>query len=279
MDESSQTELTNSELPVSQLTVKAQAKPRCQNPLKPSSTKRNRAPPPLEPLPSYEPFKRFPFEAWKPKIAKKSPLQILFHFLDEECIRIIVKGTNSYAASEQFQPQPHNARPWRPLSKGEFLQWLGLRLIMARTIEKSRASYWHDSERLHRHMGKNRWDQIHRFLCINLNSPNASDPWFFKFEPLASCLRLNCSIACIPSSWVTVDESMAGFKGRSIHKVKMPHKPIDEGFKIWCIRYGKGFVCDFLFHSAQSGLEATIKSGLVCTTPLPLKPVSLAPTV
>ena len=77
MDESSQTELTNSELPVSQLTAKAQAKPRRQNPLKPISTKRNRAPPPLEPLPSYEPFKRFPFEAWKPKIAKKSPLQIL----------------------------------------------------------------------------------------------------------------------------------------------------------------------------------------------------------
>ena len=150
---------------------------------------------------------------------------------------------------------------------------------MARTIEKSRASYWHDSERLHRHMGKNRWDQKHRFLCINPNSPNASDPCFFKLEPLASRLRLKCSIACIPSSWVTVDESMAGFKGRSIHKVKMPHKPIDEGFKIWCIGYGKGFVCDFLFHSAQSGPEATIKSGLVCTTPLPLKPVSLALTV
>ena len=145
MDRNAQSESSNIELPVEQLAAKAQAKPRRRNPLKPIPLKPNDAHAVPESLPSYEPFANIPFEAWKPKITKKSPLQILLHFLDEECLKILVEGINSYAALERFHPEQYNARRWHPVNQGELLQRLSLRLIMARTIEKKRENYWHDS--------------------------------------------------------------------------------------------------------------------------------------
>jgi hypothetical protein len=111
-------------------------------------------------------------------------------------------------------------------------------------------------------MSKNRWEQIHRFLTFNCDyqadkEPNSS--FFDKLEPVSSLLRLNCQQAALPSSWLTVDEAMTAFKGRSSHTVKMPGKPISEGYKIWVLSCRGGYIIDWLYHSRIDGAQGCSK--------------------
>ena len=38
-----------------------------------------------------------------------------------------------------------------------------------------------------------------------------------------------------PSSYLTVDEAMISYRGRSIDKIKLLNKPIKEGYKVWVL--------------------------------------------
>jgi Transposase IS4 len=51
---------------------------------------------------------------------------------------------------------------------------------------------------------------------------------------------------------VSFNEMMASYSGRSKHTVKMPNKPILEGFKLWAL-CDRGYLWDFLFYSRTSG--------------------------
>ena len=128
-----------------------------------------------------------------------------------------------------------------------------------------------------RHMCRNRWQQIHRFLTINAGTQQSKDPWWWKIEPIASEIRSNCRKNLSPPSWLAVDEIMVPFTGRSVHTIKIKNKPVKEGYKMWLLGF-KGYVWDFIFHSAIHGPEESKKSGLKAQQISPLKPVSLAPT-
>ena len=45
---------------------------------------------------------------------------------------------------------------------------------------------------------------------------------------------------------------MVPFSGHSLHTLKMPHKPIKEGFKLWAL-CDKGYLWDFMFYSQKNG--------------------------
>ena len=47
---------------------------------------------------------------------------------------------------------------------------------------------------------------------------------------------------------------MIAYRGRSSHKVKLPNKPIKEGYKVWVLD-DAGYVYDWLWHSRVEGLE------------------------
>ena len=53
---------------------------------------------------------------------------------------------------------------------------------------------------------------------------------------------------------------MVAFRGRSIHKVKMKNKPIDEGFKHWA-HSTHGLIHDWLWHSNYHGIEECLEKG------------------
>jgi Transposase IS4 len=58
---------------------------------------------------------------------------------------------------------------------------------------------------------------------------------------------------------VAIDEAMVAFKGRSKHIIKIKGKPIDTGYKIWCIS-DHGYIWSWLFHSRVDGVETFSKS-------------------
>ena len=104
------------------------------------------------------------------------------------------------------------------------------------------------------------------------------DSWWWKIEPIASMVRINCRQAVRPSSYIAVDEIMVPFRGKSTHKVKIKGKPIPEGFKIWGQGYD-GYVDNWLFHSIKEGSEGIGKGkNLVVDLPVPLLPADLVPT-
>ena len=75
---------------------------------------------------------------------------------------------------------------------------------------------------------------------------------------------------------------MIAYRGRTIDKVKLPKKPIKEGYKIWVLG-DSGYVYDWLWHSRADGPEEVPKNGFdidrVKSTELDkFKKVHLSPT-
>ena len=181
-------------------------------------------------------------------------------------------------------PYQEFARPWTPLTRGELLCWLGLLFYMANHIETRRHEYWKSSKSiLTQFMGRNRWEQIHRFLSFNIQTVTDTEtpgaPWFNKIEPLYSTIRNNCRSAITPSSWIAIDEAMVPATGRSNHLVKLPGKPIPEGFKAWLLGSHGGYIVDWLLHSPVVGTEyCERKKKRLFYRPVPLTPVAIAET-
>src|ERR1700709_308955 len=118
---------------------------------------------------------------------------------------------------------------------------------------------------LSRFMSHYRWDQIHRYLTFNTattlhpdHDEFAEQPYGFlrlRLEPVYSIIKTNCQQAITTSSWVSVDEAMVPFTGRSKHTVKQKGKPIKEGYKVWCLASHRGYYIDWLLHSPVDGAE------------------------
>jgi type III secretory pathway component EscR len=58
---------------------------------------------------------------------------------------------------------------------------------------------------------------------------------------------------------VAIDEAMVAFKGQSKDIIKIKGKPIDTGYKLWCIG-DHGYIWTWLFHSRVDGVETFTKS-------------------
>ena len=81
-----------------------------------------------------------------------------------------------------------------------------------------------------------RFEQIKQYFHILLlPSTTARIPlsqWHLKLEPLASMLRTKFQTYVILGQNVSFDEMMVPFSSQSMHTLKMPNKPIKEGFKL-----------------------------------------------
>jgi Transposase IS4 len=109
-------------------------------------------------------------------------------------------------------------------------------------------------------MGIKRFQQIHRFFSLNsdpVTPPNA--PWLYRIQPVADLIQAACRNAYYPSSHIAIDEAMVAFKGRSKDIIKIKGKPIDTGYKLWCVG-DHGYIWTWLFHSRVDGVETFTKS-------------------
>jgi Transposase IS4 len=210
------------------------------------------------PLPQYIPPINVPLVPFQAQLPRQGPLSLFLSFLGEPALRTVVENTNSYARNWRSKPLQKRARPWHDLSRNEFLRWIGLLFYIGRYTEPQRTDYWRVSDHnLGRYMGMSRWEQIHRFLSIRdevIFPILPGESWYYKLEPVASQIRQNCERTVIPYSWVSVDEGMILFQGRSRHTVKLRDKSIEEGFKVWICAFG-GYVISWLWHSGLHGPE------------------------
>jgi hypothetical protein len=178
-----------------------------------------------------------------------------------ESLSVICAATNARAESQVSADNSiPQARGWTTLHPIELLHWFGGLFYMANHTERNRKAYWEVSELGSSHylgaiMPERRWHQIHRYLTFN-PSPK-------------------CQNAVKSSSWITVDEAMAGYAGRTKHTVNLPSKPTPKSYKIWVLALQHGYIWS---HSRTDGPESIGINSRLVHQPVPMVPVQLAPT-
>ena len=80
-------------------------------------------------------------------------------------------------------------------------------------------------------------------------------------EPIATIIKENCKTNWLPSSHLAVDEAMIAYRDRTLHKVKLPNKPIKEGYKVWVLG-DNDYIYDWLWHSHEDRPETIPVKGL-----------------
>ena len=214
-------------------------------------------PPEPWPIPEYDPMRinRHLAEARLPVGTTISAIGIWKLFMTDQVLETIVRNTNQYA--EEHIDASIRQRPWKPVTLRELYAFIAVQVYMGIHTETDIEDYWntHPSKPLHpaiaKHIGKTRFEQIDRYFHISTpKPPSQNETTFEKIEPLSNHLLERCLQLYKAPTDLAVDEVMVRFTGRSHDVVKLPGKPIPEGFKIWCIA-SEGFIIQWMFHTKK----------------------------
>jgi hypothetical protein len=157
-----------------------------------------------------------------------TPLELLQLFLPPRLMYEFAAHTNAAA--------PHD---WRPTSASELYAFLGVHIYMGIDRLPRTEMYWSDTYR-HPHIStlfsQDRFRQLLRFFSVVAPDPAAAERDALPFvRSLAD--RLNRSFAehFSPDQFITLDEALVAYKGRSPIKQYIPSKPHKWGYKIYCL--------------------------------------------
>lgn len=231
-----------------------------------------------------EPGKRPPKINLPPNIDMNDPYALFTLFFSEDIFHKMSSSTNAYASYHQVKEA---GRTWTNTNELEIRAFIGALIYMgikrSRRIDRFWAKmHWATSGRVSRklslrppahYMSQKRFEQLKRY--VHISGPQASDPnkkeWWYRLEPLASRFRENSMKYYTPGSNISVDEIVVRCFGRSSHTYRMPHKPIKQGYKIFCLAE-HGYIWTFSWSSRQLGIEESFQyPGLTPTGSMVMK--------
>jgi len=133
-------------------------------------------------------------------------------------------------------------------SKSDLLIFFGAIIFMSLNQKPDQKSHWSNgsyfsSKFLKRFITKGQYHMIKGILHLSDNIAHKNDHVFYKIESLMENLSSLYRKYYAPNQYLTVDESMASFKGRSKFKFYIPSKPTKWGFKIHCLCDSKTGYC------------------------------------
>jgi Transposase IS4 len=212
----------------------------------------------LPELPTYEPPLKLQFQPFQSLATGLSELDTFQQLLTPAIIDRIIAATNSYAENTQKNEEPYpHARSWNPINSTDIWRFIGCLLYMGYHQIANHEEHWSKSGYLRKFMSLRRYHQTHRYFTLRdgtVNPRKEKETFAWKLEPVASIIKQNCKALWSPSSHLAVDEAMIAYKGRTVDKVKLPNKPIKEGYKVWVLG-DAGYVYDGLWHSHIDGPE------------------------
>jgi hypothetical protein len=174
-----------------------------------------------------------------------TPLQLLQYFLPPQLMNEFAQHTNAAA--------PHD---WRPTTAAELYAFLGTHLFMGIDHLPSIDMYWsaaYQHSTITSIFSRNRFKQLLRFFRV-VPAPVDVAPRDPLPHVRALAEKLNQSFAAhfTPTEYLTLDEAMAAYKGRSSIKQYIPSKSHKWGYKIYCLASE-----DYLLHfEIYEGKEA-----------------------
>ena len=153
-------------------------------------------------------------------------------------------------------------------------QWLGLSILMGVIRKSDTKDYWSTDPLIATPyfgsiMSRNRYLEIARFLHLSDNSvelppdTSAHKVRLKKLGSLVECVNASFQAAHVPGEFVSLDEIMVPFKGRTYLKQYMPKKPIKWGIKIWGLADPtNGYVCNLDVYTGKDEEHDDWKLGL-----------------
>jgi len=205
----------------------------------------------LPELPDYKPPLDLQFQASQSLITGLSELETFQRVFTPQIVDRIVIATNSYAErvrriDEDTGIPFKRPRPWKSVNSADIWRFIGSLLYMGYKRLQNHEKHWSEGGRLASCISLVRWEQIHRYLTFRdeiLEPKEEKEIFAWKVEPIASIVKQNCKDLWSPSSHLSIDEAMIAYRGRTLDKVKLPKKPIKEGYKVWVLGDG-GYVYD-----------------------------------
>ena len=181
-------------------------------------------------------------------------------FFDDETIVNIINFTNikGILLSQKNCPQPRRSVyvDWKSITKEEFLNFIGLCILMGNVHMPSFKHYWKRNEKLYEHpifgatMSRNRFESILRslrFYDVNDTSTKKVDKVNYI---LTRCVK-NFKRAYSPIKQLSIDEALLGFKGRVSFRQYIPLKRSRFGLKLYELCAANGYVLDILLYTGK----------------------------
>lgn len=200
-------------------------------------------------------------------VFEKSDTELNFFekIFDSNIISSIVTQTNLYASQKQ-------AKNWADTNETEIKAFIGCLILMAIHELPHLENYWSSDpvlrfESISKVMTAKRFKKLIENIHCNNNETNSprsapNHDKLHKVRPLIDSLNTNIRIFYKPTSFLSIDESMIPFKGRSSLKQYMPMKPVKRGYKVWCLADAKtGYILNFSVYTGRSEVPSKIPLG------------------
>ena len=231
-------------------------------PIEPPAKKLKKHPPKQWLLPKFKPQAitgalTYGYGSLPKNASHDDPYSIFCLFFTKDILQIIANHTNEYAELYNSPVTPYS-RVWHPTTAKELKAFIGTYIWMGVHPETAIEDFWNTNpelgpihEAVTKHISRNRWQQIDRFLHISKPVAPETTPrpiTFENLEPLNEHLRMSFKKYWTAGTHLAVDETIQRFMGRSKETVNIPTKPEPEGFKIWVLA-NSGYVLNWLYHA------------------------------
>jgi hypothetical protein len=190
-----------------------------------------------------------------------NPLNIFQLFIPDSLFEVIARNTNNYAIACRIGNYPNPV--WTNTTVNELKVFFGVILYMGMHKSPSTLDYWNRNatkgplHTVRTVISQSRWHELKQYLHILQielsrdiisqqidreiteaqtliwDEESLTKNWWYKVKPLLKQLRRTSEFIWKPSSNISIDKVMIHCFGQSSHTVKMPHKPIKQGYKIF----------------------------------------------
>ena len=203
------------------------------------------------------------------------PVDFFMAMFPSQIFKMAAKETNRYASEKKHGDFETGNPAWRPVTEEEVYKFVALLLCCGLLRLRNFSMLWSKETpsivkvpSAAHIMPEYRWLQIKRFFHLVDNSEAAPpgtdlyDP-LYKVRPVYQCLQEKFRLHWKLGQFVSLDESMTAWKGRSRFKQYIRSKPIRWGFKFFCLCDPvTGYFKEFLLYTGKGTTEE--KYGL-CT--------------
>lgn len=182
-----------------------------------------------------------------------TPLETFMTFFDDAIFEKIHYETNLKSVQ--------NGKPIS-MSENELKVFIGINIVMGYHDLPNIKSYWNSADDLNvpaisKAMSRERFQTILSNLHVNDNTqidPSKKDK-IFKIRPLLEHLNRVFLQRRSVKEYLSIDESMIRFKGRSSLKQYNPMKPIKRGYKLWCVSDDNGYIYRTILYTGKANSE------------------------
>jgi len=182
--------------------------------------------------------------------------------------QLATEETNRYALQNEEKEQGHGNHKWKLVTEHDIYKFISIILVLGVLRVRNLQTLWAKTSpsiarlpSVSHIMPEYRFREIKRYFHLNDNTkaaPSSSDLHdpLYKVRAVYQCLQERFRLHWKLGQFVSLDESMTAYKGRSSYKQYIRSKPIRWGFKFFCLADPmSGYFKEFLLYTGKTTVE------------------------